>query len=108
MPDLQRADKSGSTTRGGKASSAKTSSTKTTSSARASSSAKSAEPPLAPALPVPSAPPAAKTATRRRRGSAVPTGIAPSEPERDILDQYLYEVSTYPLLLCTNVLYMCL
>ena len=24
--------------------------------------------------------------------------IAPSEPERDILDQYLYEVSTYPLL----------
>ncbi|MEA3245312.1 MAG: sigma-70 family RNA polymerase sigma factor [Gemmatimonadota bacterium] len=34
---------------------------------------------------------------RRRRRSA-PAGIAPSEPERDILDQYLYEVSTYPLL----------
>jgi RNA polymerase primary sigma factor len=34
---------------------------------------------------------------RRRRRSA-PSGIAPSEPERDILDQYLYEVSTYPLL----------
>ena len=33
---------------------------------------------------------------RRRR--AVPAGIAPNEPERDILDQYLYEVSTYPLL----------
>src|SRR6187399_3042701 len=34
---------------------------------------------------------------KRRRKTAV-TGIAPSEPERDILDQYLYEVSTYPLL----------
>src|SRR5213596_4348306 len=34
---------------------------------------------------------------RRRRKTAV-AGIAPSEPERDILDQYLYEVSTYPLL----------
>ena len=33
----------------------------------------------------------------RRRRSA-PAGIAPTEPERDILDQYLYEVSTYPLL----------
>src|SRR5215216_450135 len=33
---------------------------------------------------------------RRRR--AAPAGIAPNEPERDILDQYLYEVSTYPLL----------
>src|SRR5918999_1223932 len=32
----------------------------------------------------------------RRR--AVPAGIAPNEPERDILDQYLNEVSTYPLL----------
>ena len=31
---------------------------------------------------------------RRRR--AAPAGIAPNEPERDILDQYLYEVSTYP------------
>ena len=37
-----------------------------------------------------------KKPVRRRR--AAPTGIAPSEPERDILDQYLYEVSTYPLL----------
>ncbi len=34
----------------------------------------------------------------RRRRRAAPAGIAPSEPERDILDQYLYEVSTYPLL----------
>src|SRR5437867_5646555 len=34
---------------------------------------------------------------RRRRKTAV-AGIAPNEPERDILDQYLYEVSTYPLL----------
>ena len=34
---------------------------------------------------------------KRRRKTTV-TGIAPSEPERDILDQYLYEVSTYPLL----------
>ena len=37
-----------------------------------------------------------KKPVRRRR--AAPAGIAPSEPERDILDQYLYEVSTYPLL----------
>src|SRR5512134_3167855 len=35
---------------------------------------------------------------RKRRRAATPQGIAPSEPERDILDQYLYEVSTYPLL----------
>lgn len=35
---------------------------------------------------------------KRRRRRAAPVGIAPSEPERDILDQYLYEVSTYPLL----------
>ncbi len=34
---------------------------------------------------------------KRRRRAAAP-GIAPTEPERDILDQYLYEVSTYPLL----------
>ena len=34
---------------------------------------------------------------KRRRKTAV-AGIAPSEPERDILDQYLYEVSTFPLL----------
>src|ERR1700704_598828 len=34
---------------------------------------------------------------KRRRKTTV-SGIAPSEPERDILDQYLYEVSTYPLL----------
>ena len=37
-----------------------------------------------------------KKPVRRRR--AAPAGIAPSEPEHDILDQYLYEVSTYPLL----------
>src|SRR3569832_2482191 len=35
---------------------------------------------------------------KRRRRRAAPAGIAPNEPERDILDQYLYEVSTYPLL----------
>src|SRR5688500_19195574 len=35
---------------------------------------------------------------KRRRRAAAPGGSAPSEPERDILDQYLYEVSTYPLL----------
>src|SRR5215211_7028346 len=34
----------------------------------------------------------------KRRRKAAASGIAPSEPERDILDQYLYEVSTYPLL----------
>src|SRR5687768_4872260 len=33
------------------------------------------------------------TEVKRRRKAAV-AGIAPSEPERDILDQYLYEVST--------------
>ncbi len=38
------------------------------------------------------------TEVKRRRRLAAPAGIAPSEPERDILDQYLYEVSTYPLL----------
>src|SRR5512144_2123008 len=38
------------------------------------------------------------TELKRRRRRVVPAGIAPSEPERDILDQYLYEVSTYPLL----------
>src|SRR6476620_483181 len=37
------------------------------------------------------------TEVKRRRRSA-PAGIAPNEPERDILDQYLYEVSTYPVL----------
>jgi RNA polymerase primary sigma factor len=38
------------------------------------------------------------TEVKRRRRRAAPAGIAPSEPERDILDQYLYEVSTYALL----------
>ncbi|MDQ6831658.1 MAG: RNA polymerase sigma factor RpoD/SigA [Gemmatimonadota bacterium] len=37
-------------------------------------------------------------ADAKRRRRAAPAGIASSEPERDILDQYLYEVSTYPLL----------
>jgi hypothetical protein len=36
------------------------------------------------------------TDVKRKRRRAAPQGIAPSEPERDILDQYLYEVSTYP------------
>jgi RNA polymerase primary sigma factor len=35
---------------------------------------------------------------RRRRRAPAPAGIAPNEPERDILDQYLYEVSKTPLL----------
>ncbi len=38
------------------------------------------------------------TEVKRRRVRASPAGIAPSEPERAILDQYLSEVSTYPLL----------
>jgi RNA polymerase primary sigma factor len=38
------------------------------------------------------------TVVKRRRGRAAPAGIAPNEPERDILDQYLAEVSMYPLL----------
>ena len=38
------------------------------------------------------------TELKRRRRRTAPAGIAPNEPERDILDQYLYEVSTYPLL----------
>src|SRR3970040_657398 len=39
------------------------------------------------------------TEVKRRKRRAAPVGqIAPNEPERDILDQYLYEVSTYPLL----------
>src|SRR6059036_1779679 len=37
-------------------------------------------------------------AEAKRRRKTAPAGIAPNEPERDILDQYLYEVSTYPLL----------
>src|SRR5215207_4558912 len=44
------------------------------------------------------------TEVKRRRRRVVPAGIAPSEPERDILDQYLYEVSTYPLLKGTEEL----
>ena len=38
------------------------------------------------------------TEVKKRRRRSAPAGIAPNEPERDILDQYLYEVSTYPLL----------
>ncbi|MEO6211390.1 MAG: RNA polymerase sigma factor RpoD/SigA [Gemmatimonadaceae bacterium] len=38
------------------------------------------------------------TEVKRSRRRAAPAGIAPNEPERDILDQYLYEVSSYPLL----------
>src|SRR3954452_15091374 len=44
------------------------------------------------------------TELKRRRRRAAPAGIAPNEPERDILDQYLYEVSTYPLLKGTEEL----
>ena len=42
------------------------------------------------------------TDVKRRRRRAAPAGIAPSEPERDILDQYLYEVSTYDPLTLTG------
>jgi RNA polymerase primary sigma factor len=38
------------------------------------------------------------TEVKRSRRCADPAGLAPNDPERDILDQYLYEVSTYPLL----------
>jgi RNA polymerase primary sigma factor len=38
------------------------------------------------------------TEVKRTRRRAAPSGIAPTEPERDILDQYLAEVSTFPLL----------
>jgi RNA polymerase primary sigma factor len=38
------------------------------------------------------------TEVKRNRRRADPAGLAPKDPERDILDQYLYEVSTYPLL----------
>src|SRR5512140_731406 len=38
------------------------------------------------------------TEVKRTRRRATPAGIAPTEPERDILDQYLQEVSTFPLL----------
>ena len=38
------------------------------------------------------------TEVKRSRRRADPAGLAPNDPERDILDQYLYEVSTYPLL----------
>jgi RNA polymerase primary sigma factor len=54
----------------------------------------SAAAPRNPQVPVTAA---AEPKVRKRRRTA-PAGIAPSEPERDILDQYLYEVSTYPLL----------
>src|SRR5579871_4588759 len=54
--------------------------------------------------PSPSRPPpplvsaAAPGAGRRRTTTSRPADIGAGEPERDILDQYLYEVSTYPLL----------
>ncbi len=38
------------------------------------------------------------TEVQRRRRRVAPAGIVPNEPERDILDQYLAEVSKYPLL----------
>ena len=51
----------------------------------------------APRIPAPVTAAALEPKKRKRR--TAPAGsIAPSEPERDILDQYLYEVSTYPLL----------
>jgi RNA polymerase primary sigma factor len=42
--------------------------------------------------------PTSMTEVKRSRRRADPAGLAPNDPERDILDQYLYEVSTYPLL----------
>jgi RNA polymerase primary sigma factor len=65
--------------------------TKATTTAKATVAAPAASAPK-------SKPPAMAEGKKRRRGKATPVGIAPSEPERDILDQYLYEVSTYPLL----------
>lgn len=56
-----------------------------------------ADPGAAPKPAQPAVPATAAPKVRRRRRAA-PAGIAPTEPERDILDQYLYEVSTYPLL----------
>jgi RNA polymerase primary sigma factor len=38
------------------------------------------------------------TEVKRTRRRATPPGIAPAEPECDILDLYLHEVSTFPLL----------
>jgi RNA polymerase primary sigma factor len=72
----------------------------TSAKAAAPKAAKAPSPPsagTAVATPKPK-PPAMVEVKKRRRGKATPVGIAPSEPERDILDQYLYEVSTYPLL----------
>ncbi len=70
-----------------------------------SAPAKGAAPKVAPAKAAPAKAPAppgkalvTSLAPKARRRRAAPAGIAPSEPERDILDQYLYEVSTYPLL----------
>jgi len=73
--------------------------TKKAATATPTASAKSpvAKAPLAASAPK-SKPPAMPEVKKRRRGKSTPVGIAPSEPERDILDQYLYEVSTYPLL----------
>ena len=70
-----------------------------------SAPAKGAAPKVAPPKAAPAKAPAppgkalvTSLAPKARRRRAAPAGIAPSEPERDILDQYLYEVSTYPLL----------
>ena len=86
MPDLQQVAKSGASA---------------SRSAKGAAAKASAAPP--PPLPI-KTPTPPKTTVRRRRGPAAPSGIAPSEPERDILDQYLYEVSTYPLLKGTEEL----
>ena len=59
---------------------------------------KKVAPPAPPAVVVQAKPTVMPEVKKRRRGRTTPVGIAPSEPERDILDQYLYEVSTYPLL----------
>ncbi len=66
--------------------------------AHASETGLDARPSHAPTPPLPMKLPA------RRRRTAAPARILPSEPERDILDQYLYEVSTYPLLKGTQEL----
>lgn len=73
------------------------SSTKSAATAATAAPKAAAKSPAAPRTSAPVTAPAALEPKKRKRRTA-PAGIAPSEPERDILDQYLYEVSTYPLL----------
>ena len=72
------------------------SSSKSAAAAVAGAPKASAKPAVVSGTPAPVTSTALEPKKRKRR--TAPAGIAPSEPERDILDQYLYEVSTYPLL----------